>query len=144
MNIEAELKKDGIEIIGRLDTLSVNSIARNVAQKICKTFPRAHFIYEQLFIEFSRIPMYIAKMPDGFAEATYCYKNSTIYFKAGISIEDMEKFAIHEIIHFVQEVKDNKGVLYRLGLCEYSEFKTIGLSLLVTILYSIAIPALIV
>ena len=36
MNIEAELKKDGIEIVGRLDTLSVNSLAKNVSQKICK------------------------------------------------------------------------------------------------------------
>ena len=57
MNVEAELKKDGIEIIGRLDTLSVNSISRNAAEKICKAFPRAHFDYGQLFIEFSRTPM---------------------------------------------------------------------------------------
>ena len=39
MNIEAELKKDGIEIIGRLDTLSVNSISRNAAEKICTDGP---------------------------------------------------------------------------------------------------------
>ena len=38
MNVEAELRKDGIEIIGRLDTSSVNSISRNVAEKICKAF----------------------------------------------------------------------------------------------------------
>ncbi len=129
MNIEAELKKDGIEIVGRLDTLSVNSIAKSVAEKICKAFPRAHFIYEELFIEFSRIPMYIAKMPEGFAEANYFYKNSSIYFKYGLSLQDLEKFAIHEIIHFIQEVKDSKGILYRLGLCEYGEFKTYGMAL---------------
>ncbi len=33
MNVESELRKDGIEIIGRLDTLSVNSISRNAAEK---------------------------------------------------------------------------------------------------------------
>lgn len=38
MNVEAELKKDGIEIIGRLDTLSVNSISRNAAEKFAKHF----------------------------------------------------------------------------------------------------------
>ena len=32
MNVESELKKDGIEIIGRLDTLSVNSISKSVAE----------------------------------------------------------------------------------------------------------------
>ncbi|MCI9178247.1 MAG: hypothetical protein HFJ28_06880 [Clostridia bacterium] len=129
MNIEAELKKDGIEIVGRLDTLSVNSLAKTVAEKICKAFPRAHFSTQQLFIEFSRLPMYLAKMPEGFAEANYFYKNSSIYFKEGIPIEELEKFAIHEFIHFLQEVKDNKGNLYRLGLCEYGEFKTYGMAL---------------
>lgn len=129
MNVESELKKDGIEIIGRLDTLSVNSISRNAAEKICKAFPRAHFDYGQLFIEFSRTPMYIAKMPEGYAEATYFYKNSSIYFKAGVPLKDLEKFAIHELIHHIQEVKDTKGNLYRLGLCEYGEFKTYGMAL---------------
>ena len=42
MNVESELKKDGIEIIGRLDTLSVNSISKSVAEKICNTFTSAH------------------------------------------------------------------------------------------------------
>lgn len=129
MNIEAELKKDGIEIVGRLDTLSANSLAKNVSEKICKAFPRAHFIEQQLFIELSRIPMYLAKMPNGFAEANYFYKNSSIYFKQGVSLEELEKFAVHEFIHYIQEVKDKKGNLYRLGLCEYGEFKTYGMAL---------------
>lgn len=129
MNIDAELQKDGIEIVGRLDTLSVNSISKSVADKICKAFPRAHFVYSQLFIEFSRTPMYIAKMPEGFAEATYFYKNSSIYFKEGVPLKELEKFAVHELIHHIQEVKDDKGNLYRLGLCEYGEFKTYGTAL---------------
>ena len=129
MNIEAELKKDGIEIIGRLDTLSVNSLAKSVAEQICSTFPSAHFDCSQLFIEFSRTPMYIATMPEGYAEATYFYKNSSIYFKAGIPLKDLEKFAIHELIHHIQEVKDKNGCLYRLGLCEFGALKTYGTAL---------------
>lgn len=129
MNIEAELKKDGIEVIGRLDTLSINSLSRNVAQQICNAFPGAHFDYSQLFIEFSRTPMYIATMPEGYAEATYFYKNSSIYFKSGIPLKDLEKFAIHELIHHIQEVKDSRGSLYRLGLCEFGAIKTYGTAL---------------
>ena len=129
VNVEAELKKDGIEIIGRLDTLSVNSLAKSVSEKICKTFPRAHFVPSHLFIELSRIPMYIAKMPDGFAEANYFYKNCSIYFKQGLPLEELEKFAIHEFIHYIQEVKDQKGTLIRLGLCDYTEFRTYGMAL---------------
>ncbi len=129
MNVEAELKKDGIEIVGRLDTLSVNSLAKSVSDKICKAFPKAHFNAGQLFIELSRIPMYLADMPDGFAEATYFYKNSSIYFKQGVPLDELEKYAIHEFIHYLQEVKDNKGNLFRLGLCDYTEFKTYGMAL---------------
>lgn len=129
MNINAELKKDGIEVIGRLDTLSVNSLAKNVAEQICNAFPSAHFNYSQLFIEFCRTPMYIATMPEGYAEATYFYKNSSIYFKSGIPLKDLEKFAIHELIHHIQEVKDARGNLYRLGLCEFGAVKTYGTAL---------------
>lgn len=129
MNIEAELKKDGIEIIGRLDTLSVNTLAKDASEKICRAFPRAHFVSSQLFIELSRIPMYIARMPEGFAEANYFYKNSSIYFRQGVSLEELEKFAIHEFIHYIQEVKDNKGTVIRLGLCDFTEFRTYGIAL---------------
>ena len=129
MNIQSELKKDGIEIIGRLDTLSVNTLAKNISEKICKAFPKAHFVPSHLFIEISRIPMYIAKMPEGFAEANYFYKNKSIYFKQGVPLKELEKSATHEFIHYLQEVKDNKDTLIRLGLCEYSEFKTYGMAL---------------
>ncbi len=129
MNIEAELKKDGIEIVGRLDTLSVNTLAKDAAEKICRAFPRAHFVPSKLFIELSRIPMYIARMPEGFAEANYFYKNSSIYFKQGIPLDELEKYAIHEFIHYIQEVRDSKGTVIRLGLCDFTEFKTYGMAL---------------
>ena len=34
MSIESDLKKDGIEVVRRLDTLSVNSLAHDVAEKV--------------------------------------------------------------------------------------------------------------
>ena len=129
MSIETDLKKDGIEIVARLDTLSINTLAKSVAEKICKAFPRAHFNEHILFIELSRLPMYFARMPEGFAEANYFYKNSSVYFKEGIAFNELEKFAIHEFLHFIQEVKDAKDNLVKLGLCEFTEFKTYGLAL---------------
>lgn len=129
MNIEKELKKDGIEVIGTLDTLSVNAIAHNVAEKICNAFPEQNFVFQNLFIALSRVPMYIAKMPEGYAEANYFYKNSSVYFKAGVSSEELEKFAIHEFIHYLQEIKDKRGNLVRLGLCEHSDFRVLGTAL---------------
>ena len=85
MSVESDLRKDGIKVIGPLDTLSVNTISRNIAERLCKTFPEQHFVFQNLFIALSRIPMYIADIPEGFAEATYFYKNSSMYFKLEIS-----------------------------------------------------------
>ena len=33
MSIESDLRKDGIKVIGPLDTLSVNTISRNIADR---------------------------------------------------------------------------------------------------------------
>lgn len=129
MSIKSDLKKDGIEVIEKLDTLKVNSIAMNVAKKICATFPNYGFNQNELFSKLSRLDMFKAKMPEGFAEANYFYKNSSIYFNINAKEEDIEQSAIHECIHYIQEVKDNKNYLIKMGLCDYTEFKTYGLGL---------------
>ncbi len=129
MSIESDLKKDGIEVTEQLDTLKVNSLATNIAKKICDTFPEYGFNQNELFIKLSRLNMYKAKMPEGMAEANYFYKNTSIYFNEHIQDEDLEEFAIHECIHYIQEVKDNRNYLIRMGLCDYTEFRTYGLGL---------------
>ena len=129
MSVESDLKKDGIIVIKKIDTLRTNSIARNVSMKICETFPDFGLNQNDLFIKLSRLDMYIAKMPEGMAEANYFYKNSSIYFNEHIADEDLEEFAIHECIHYIQEVKDKKNYLVKMGLCDYTEFKIYGLGL---------------
>lgn len=129
MSIESDLKKDGITVVGKLDTLSVNTISHDIAEKLCKAFPEQNFIFQNLFIALSRIPMYIADIPEGFAEATYFYKNSSMYFKQGLKIDELEKFAVHEFIHYLQEIKDKKGHLLRLGLCDFGDLKICGMGL---------------
>ena len=47
MSIESDLKKDGIKVIRPLDTLSINTISRNIAEKLCKTFPRSEFYFSK-------------------------------------------------------------------------------------------------
>lgn len=129
MSIESDLKKDGIEVVEKLDTLKVNSIARNISVKLCETFSNYGLNSNNLFIKLSRLDMYKAKMPEGMAEANYFYKNSSIYFNEHIQDDDLEEFAIHECIHYLQEVKDKKNYLIRMGLCDYTEFKIYGLGL---------------
>ncbi len=129
MSIESDLKKDGIIVIKKLDTLKINSIAQNVSKMICEAFPYFGLEQNDLFIKLSRLDMYIAKMPEGMSEANYFYKNSSIYFNEHINDEDLEEFAIHECIHYIQEIKDKKNYLLRMGLCDYTEFKIYGLGL---------------
>ena len=129
MSIESDLRKDGIEVTQKLHTLTINSIAKNISAKICDFFPQLGFNRNELFIKLSRLNMYRAKMPEGMAEANYFYKNTSIYFNENISDEDLEEFSIHECIHYIQEVKDKRNYLVRMGLCDDTEFKIYGLGL---------------
>lgn len=63
MEIEEELKLNGIEVIEKLDDDTVKSIAQFVASGICNTFPKLHFNYHDLFDEICNLPMYIANIP---------------------------------------------------------------------------------
>lgn len=128
MSIKSDLKKDGITVISKLDTLIINTIAKNIAQKLVLTFPEMHFDETNLFIKLSRLDMYTALMPNGMAEANYFYKNSSIYFNSEIPIEDLEEFAIHECIHYLQEIKHNNKLL-KMGLCNFANLRPIGLGI---------------
>lgn len=129
MSVESDLKKDGIEVTCKLDTLKINSIARNISMKLCETFPNYGLDQNELFIKLSRLNMYKASMPEGMAEANYFYKNSSIYFNDHIQDDDLEEFAVHECIHYLQEIKDKRNYPIRMGLCDYTEFKIYGLGL---------------
>ena len=128
-NVENDLKKDGITVVKPLDTLTITLIAKFVAEKLTTSLMFFGLKQDELFISISRVPMYVAKMPDGMSEANYLYKNSSIYFKEGLSLEEMQVYAVHEFIHCYQELKDKNNVLYRLGLCDFTNFKTYGMAL---------------
>lgn len=129
MNIENELKKDGITVIKKIDALSVTLIAKFVAEKFVSFFPFSHLNYHDLFVKVARLNMYVADIPDGLAQAKYFYKNSSIYFKNGLSIDEMKELCVHEFLHHFQEIKDQKGNIYRLGICDFTGIKVHGMAL---------------
>lgn len=129
MSIKTELKKEGIEVIKPLDTLSVITIAKNVATKLVVTFPEQNLNCNDLFIKLSRLNMYIAKMPHGMACAKYYYKNSSIYFSDDIDFSNIDSYATHECIHYLQELRDTKNNLIHLGLCDFTSSKLPGMAL---------------
>lgn len=128
MNIEAKLRKEGIEVISKLDTLKVNSIATKIAQKLVDTFPEQDINYHDLFMKLSRLNMYIAKIPNGVA-AKYYYKNASIYFSDSTDLDNLSSVAIHECIHYLQADINSKNKLVKLGLCDFSDIKLSGMAL---------------
>ena len=129
MSIQKALKKEGIEVIEQIDSLIVNTITKNIARRIIETFPDYGITQEEIFNKLSKLTMYKAKMIEGMAEANYFYKNTAIYFNEHIDYEDLEEFAIHECIHYLQEIKDVNNSLLRMGLCTYKGNKPSGLAL---------------
>ena len=129
MSIQKDLEKEGIEVIGKLDTLIANDISKSISRRIIETFPNYDFTEEQILNKLTKLTMYRAKMIEGMAEANYFYKNTSIYFNEHIAIEDLEEFAIHECIHYLQEIKDENNNLLKMGLCTYNKNKTTGLGL---------------
>ena len=57
MSVESDLKKDGIEVVEKLDTLKVNSIARNISVKLCETFPNYGLNINNLFIKLKHVAL---------------------------------------------------------------------------------------
>lgn len=129
MSVESDLRKDGIEVVGQLSAVEVNSIANCIANKLSSAFPEFNLKANELYAKISKLNMYKAIIPDGMAEANYFYKNSSIYFNADLPFESLEEFAIHECIHHLQEVKDKNGYLLKMGLCDLTQFKIHGMGL---------------
>ena len=121
MSTESTLRKEGIEVIRALDTLNVNLIAQKIANKLCSAFPEHGFESSSLFTSIARLNMYLAKMEDPFCGAKYYYKTNSIYLNIDYPLESSENFIIHECIHYLQEQKDTKGNLVRLGLYKFSK-----------------------
>ena len=119
----------GVQTCALPISLSITLIAKFVAEKFISFFPFYRMQYDNLFVKVSRLNMYIANMPEGMSEANYFYKNESIYFKSGLSMDEMKELTIHEFIHHFKAMKDEKGVLYRLGLCDFTKLKVHGMAL---------------
>ncbi len=120
MGINFLLKKEGLENIQKLNTLQINKIASYISNKLCKAFPELHLSQSALFIQISRLDMYTAQMQDG-SSAKYVYGNNAIYFNENLDLSNMDIAAIHECIHYLQEYKDQKGKLTKLGIYDLTQ-----------------------
>jgi len=128
LSIKRILKKEGIEIVRELDTLTVNILARNIANILASSFPTLNLNSNTLFIQISRLNMYFAKLPNGISAKYFC-KNRSIYFDCNLDLTNLTDVAIHECIHYLQEKRDKHGNITKLGLCDYTDGSLPGVGL---------------
>ena len=110
MSINSTLKKEGIHVIGKLNTLEINKIASNISERIVAAFPEHGINQSDLFISIARLDMYLAEMPNDMAMAKYFYKNNSIYFSKDMDLNDLHSLALHECLHFIQEIKNKHQI----------------------------------
>lgn len=128
MSINRVLKKEGIKIVGTLDTLTINTLAKNIANLLSSKFPSLSLNSNDLFINISRLNMYYAELPNGIS-AKYFYKNRSIYFDRNLDINNLTTVAIHECIHYLQEKRDKNNNIIKLGLCDYTNKNLPGIGI---------------
>lgn len=124
MSVDSILKKEGISVVRKLNTLETNRIAKNISDKIDSHFSGYLLDYGNLFSKLSRIDMYLAKIPADSSCAKYLYTNNAIYFNDAnkLSVAENSIFAIHECLHFIQTQKNEHGKAIRLGLYDLAGF----------------------
>ena len=116
MNYKSVLKKEGINLITKLDDTAVSKIAEQISNKLCSTFKEHNLNLDQLFCSISKLDMYYAEMPKDSSCAKYFSKTKSIYFSKDLSLDEMISLGTHECLHFIQELCDNKGTAYKFGL----------------------------
>ena len=121
MNINSVLKKEGIKVLEQLSTFQVNSIASSISNKLCNTFPEHNLDKQLIFANLARLNMFIAEIPENDSKAKYFSLNNSIYFSSSVPFEEIGNIAVHECIHYLQEIKDKYGNLIRLGLSSYEK-----------------------
>lgn len=126
---QRKLENLGIEVTGKVEDEKVIAIVDEVTTKIKCAFPENNINYLDIYKALLDTPMYYAKIPQGLSEVNYYYENSSLYFSKDIDLENLNEHIYHECIHKLQERKDKKGNITRLGICEVNELTVKAIAL---------------
>ena len=126
--IERELRNQGIKSIGKITEKEKQIIAIKVAQSI-SDLKHVDLCYQEILEKLLNAKMYRAQMISSIGKVNYFYKNKTIYFEKSIDLTQIDESIIHECIHYLQDKRDKKEKLNRMGLCSFEEYKVRGLAI---------------
>lgn len=129
MKSKKVLKLIGIEKIRELDYLEINTIIMNFVKTLKETFPNQSIDAKQIISKLYECEMYLASFPSNLGTANYFYQDKYIYFRKDVDLSNLDEYMIHELIHCLQDIRDKKGELSRMGLCHFGEVKVKGMAI---------------
>lgn len=129
MDIARKLEKLGIEYAMPLDKEIVRMLAYNVTEALVNTFPSISDEYNNIFAKLLNCDMYVARVTKQISKVNYIYENNSIYFDDTMNLNILTEQTIHECIHYLQDYRNIKGRLEKIGLCNFEDFSVSGLGL---------------
>ena len=128
MRAKKILKKMGISNPEKLDFKQKESLVKSVSQKIADRFETYGIKYENIYMKLINTDMYLSDIKSGTPKANYIYKNSSLYIDRSIDISENNEDILRECICKVQEVRNKKNKIHKLGLCRFNESKIAGVA----------------
>lgn len=127
MSLQKKLEKLGIEQVEKLDNESIRIVAYNVTEALTKAFPIIYDEYNNILIKLLNCNMYVAKITKPISRVNYIYEDNSIYFDEELNLNRLDEQMIHECIHYLQDNRNTKGKLTKIGLCNFEDFSVNGL-----------------
>lgn len=127
MNNKKIFELTGINVIEEIEFEAKEEIVDNVANILASEFEQIN--YREIKTKLLETPMYIADVPNQYYGVVFLHDNSSIYIDKNIDILELSERVIHEFIHAIQTVKDKKNNTQKVGVCEFNEFKAMGIGL---------------
>ncbi len=129
MNIQKKLSKLGIEKVEELNYKDINYISHYVANLMTKTFPFLGDKYNEILSKILCCKMYYAKIEENISSCNYIIEENAIYIDENVNIFEPNEQLFHEIIHYLQVVRNKSGKIKKMGLCNFGDFSIRGLGL---------------
>lgn len=129
MNIQKKLSKLGIEKLEELNYKDINYISHYVSNLMTKTFPFLGDKYNEILSKILCCKMYYAKIEENISTCNYIVEDNAIYIDENVNIFEPNEQLFHEIIHYLQVVRNKNGKIKKMGLCNFGDFSIKGLGL---------------
>ena len=129
MKIEKKLKKLGIKETKEFTQEEKDLVANNVTVSLTMAFPILKSEQANILNKIQNANMFYAKTSENLPKINYIYENHKIYFDESVEIQNITDAMLHEIIHFMQDVRKKNGKLDRIGLCNFNELSLHGLGI---------------